>query len=169
MFGEMLFGVTALSVLSGMLLRLFPRSGRLMPYIRFLSSLILLVMLLSPLITLLSSLHNSDPTVVLIGEDTLEDYEGFWEQHVTDAACTRMESALAALICAEYGMEMQDLRVELTTAVTHTEDETTATVTAVTVMLYRQEHRIAGGKIAALVEETMLCPCNVVCSEEDYA
>lgn len=166
---ETLFSVLALSVLSGMLLRLFPKTSRLVPYVRFLSALVLLVMLLSPLISLLSSLHLSDSAMMLLGWDGLEAYESFWAQSVTDAASARVKDALGALICAEYGMATEDIRVDLTTEMTQGEDETTVTVTSVTVLLGRREHRIAAGKIEELIEETMLCPCTVVFMEEEHA
>ncbi len=166
---QTLWGVLVLSVGGGILLQLFPKSSRIMPYVRFLLALVLLVMLLSPLISLLSELQIADITTLLPENVMLSDYDDFWASSVTDAAQARIQASLNTLICAEFGMDPEDICVDLTTETVHGDEETTVTVTAVTVTLRRRAHRIAADKIAALVERTMLCPCTVLRSEEEYA
>ena len=166
---ETLYGVLVLSVSGGILLNLFPKTSRMMPYVRFLLALVLLVMLLSPLISLLSDLQVTDIRTLMPDFDVPSDDEGFWSAAVTDAATARIAASLSAWICAEFGMEADDLRVSLTTETKSGEEETAVTVTAVQVTLFRSAHLIAADKIASMIEQTMLCPCTVVMSEGNYA
>ncbi len=169
MLEETLYGVVVLSVCGGLLLQVFPKTGRMVPYVRFLLALVLLLGLLSPLITLLSQLPMTDMTALLPEIAAVSDYDGYWASAVTDAAKERIEDALLSLICAEFGMSKQDADIRLTTVCGDGEGEDAVTVTAVRVVLYRRAHRIAADKIAALVEQTMLCPCTVALSEEEHA
>ncbi len=166
---QTLYGVLVLSVCGGILLQMFPKTSRMMPYIRFLLSLVLLLMLLSPLISLLSQLQLADMTAFLSENTELSHYEDFWASSVTDAAETRIRASLNTLICARFGMDAADVETALTTRIAHDTEETTVTVTAVTVTLHRRAHMIAADKIASLVEQTMLCPCAVILSEEEHA
>ena len=169
MLGKTLYGVVVLSVCGGLLLQIFPKTGRMVPYVRFLLALTLLLALLSPLISMLSQLAISDITALLPQSDAVSAYDGYWSYAVIDAARERMEDALRSLICAEFGLDKQDIDIMLTTACEDGEGEEAVTVTAVCVVLYRRSHRIAADKIAARVEQTMLCPCTVVLSEEEHA
>lgn len=164
-----LYGALVLSVSGGILLKLFPKTSRMMPYIRFLLSLGLLVMLLSPLISLLSELEVTDIRTLMPDYTALSGDEGFWSNTVTDAAKARIEASLSSWVCAEFGMEPDDLRISLTTESELREGETAVTVTAVQVSLFRSVHRIAADKIASMIERTMLCPCTVVFTEGEYA
>ena len=169
MLGKTLYGVVVLSVCGGLLLQIFPKTGRMVPYVRFLFALTLLLALLSPLISMLSQLPMTDMTALLPKIAAISDYDGYWASAVTDAARERMEDALRSLICAEFGLDKQDTDIRLTTVCGHGEGEEAVTVTAVCVVLYRRSYRIAADKIAARVEQTMLCPCTVVLSEEEHA
>ncbi len=166
---QTLYGVLVLSVCGGILLQIFPKNSRMMPYIRFLIALVMLVMLLSPLISLLSGLRIADVTTLLQGNTVLPDYEDFWASSVTDAAVARIQKMLNTLICTRFGMDTEDVDTALTVERTQCAEETTVTVTAVTVTLQQRAHMIAAEKIASLVEETMLCPCKVILSEEEHA
>ena len=169
MLGKTLYGVVVLSVCGGLLLQIFPKTGRMVPYVRFLLALTLLLALLSPLISMLSQLPMTDMTVLLPEIAAISDYDGYWASAVIDAARERMEDALRSLICAEFGLDKQDIDIMLTTACEDGEGNDTVTVTAVRVVLRRRSHRIAADKIAARVEQTMLGPCTVVLSEEEHA
>ena len=166
---ETLYGAVVLSVCGSIVLQMFPKTSRLMPYVRFLFALVLLLMLLSPLISLLSQLQTADVTTLLPDTDDVYSYDGYWASAVTDAATERIGDTLLSLICAEFGISRQDADVTLTTACTDEEGGTAVTVTAVHVVLHRRAHLIAADKIAAMVEQTMLCPCTVILSEEEYA
>ncbi len=166
---ETLYGAVVLSVCGGLLLQIFPKTSRMMPYVRFLLSLVILVMLLSPLISLLSQLRVSDMTALLPVLAAVSDDDGYWASSVTEAATEKIADALLLRICAEFGMDEGDADVTLTTACTKGEGETTVTVIGVRVTLYRRAHRIAADKIAATVEQIMLCPCTVTVSEEEHA
>ena len=166
---ETLYGVLVLSVCGGLLLQIFPKNGRMMPYVRFLLALVLLIMLLSPLISLLSQLQVTDMTSLLPGNAAVSDYDGYWASSVTDAATERIAASLSSFICARFGMEEGDADVTLTTECIAGAGETTVTVTAVHVTLSHRAHLIAADKIAAMVEQTMLCPCTVGLAEEENA
>lgn len=166
---QTLYGVLMLSVCGGILLQIFPKNSRMMPYIRFLIALVMLVMLLSPLITLLSGLRIADVTSLLPGNAVLSDYGDFWTSSVTDAAEVQIKQTLNTLICTRFGMDTADVDTALTVERTQGAEETTVTVTAVTVTLHQRAHMIAADKIASLVEGTMLCPCKVILAEEEHA
>ena len=167
MVRQVLFGYTAISVLCGAVIAIFPKNSRTVPYVRFLSSLILLLMLLSPLQTVLSTLHLTDPGTWFTG--AADGESTYWEEAVVSSTTARAEASLAALLSAEVGIPAEDIGVTLTTQTTCGAEEVTVSVTAVTVVLYRRAYMIAADKLAAAAERTMLCPCTVVLSEEEHA
>ena len=168
-FGELLWSVMAVSAAGGVLLQTMPEKSRIAPYIRFLLSLVLLLMLLSPLAGLFADLNISDPTTLL----AQTGYEGtggkVYGDIVTEEAVSRASASLAALISAETGIAVSDMAVALTTVRTEGDDGIEITVTGVEVTLFGRAHAIAAEKISALVRRTLYCPCTVGTKEAGNA
>ena len=163
---QTLWGVLAVSFAGGIMLQLWPKNGKMLPYIRFLLSLVLLLMLLSPLLSVFREWKLHDPTAVFRDTVTEDGAETFFSDAVIQGTLRRASDALSALICAGTGIASTDMEVQLTTETKLCDDGgTEVCVTAVTVLLGRAEHRIAAAKIEGLVEETMLCPCTVALRE----
>lgn len=161
---EQLYGMAAVSVIGAAVLPLFGEKSRLLPYVRFLWSLVLLLTVLSPLRALaddLAAFMTQVPTV----SDMYEGGETYTEA-VTDAVIGRVSIELAALITAETGIAGDAMTVALATVSSGADTEEVVTVTGVDVVLHRREHRIASEKIKALVTQTLYCPCTVRLEEE---
>ena len=160
--GEGIYGIIVLSLASDMMLQVFPSNRKILSYLRFLLSLVLLLVLLSPLYSVLSQAD------VLFGQsvggiaDPAAAGESIYAQAVKEAALAEAENSLAYLISAKTGIGREDMEISITT---QTEDDTVTVIsTAVTVP---RRYRIAGDKISALVEETLLCPCTVRFAAEE--
>ena len=165
MLAEMLWSVTAVSVVGGIMLHLLSEKSKIAPYIQFLLSLILLVMLLSPLAQLLAAFDLTDLSAYAAPTVTAQADNDYWGDAVTAQAVARAEASLAALISAETGIAVSDMTAALTTERVRGEDGDEITVTGVEVTLHRRAHRIAAEKIRALVERVMYCPCTVRAEE----
>ena len=162
---EQLYGMAAVSVIGAAVLPLFGEKSRLLPYVRFLWSLVLLLTVLSPLRALaddLAAFMTQVPTVSDMYEGGGETYT----EAVTDAVIGRVSIELAALITAETGIAGDAMTVALSTVSSGADTEEVVTVTGVDVILHRREHRIASEKIKALVTQTLYCPCTVRLEEE---
>lgn len=157
---QTLYAIVTTSAVGGVCLHLMPKHSKMTPYIQLLLSLVLLLMLLSPLMTLI---QTSD---WLFSGDVFDSYHGevngdFYDDAITSGVIARASSSLAALLSAETGIAVQDMKIDLTTSSTNDDDGIEITVTAVTVTLYRREHYIAAEKIRAAAERALLCPCRV--------
>lgn len=157
---QTLYAIVTTSAVGGICLHLMPKHSKMTPYIQFLLSLVLLLMLLSPLMAVFETSDWLHPG------DMLDAYHGevggdFYDDAVTSGVIARASSSLAALISAETGIAVQDMKIHLTTESMCDDDGIEITVTAVTVTLYRREHYIAAEKIRAAAERALLCPCRV--------
>ena len=163
-----LWSVFAVSAVGGMFLQQMPKNSKTAPYIQFLLSLILLLMLLSPLAQVLAGLRLDDPGEILA---SYRDTDGgtFYDDAVTDGVIVRVSSSLAALISAETGIPAEDMDIGLTTETVQGDTGSEIAVTAVTVTLYSRAHKIAAEKICAVVKRVMLCPCSVVTEVREHA
>ncbi len=166
---NVLWGVLGASLAGGYLLRLFPRQSRMMPYVRFLLSLILLGTMLSPLSAALAGLHTEYPFGNLFPVAEADLQSTYYEETVAALAQKRAEQSLCMLIAAETGIAADDMTVSFASETQHRDDEYEITVTGVSVTLYRRAHRIAEEKIRDLVERTMYCPCTVLWEEAEDA
>ena len=161
--GEGIYGIIVLSLASDMMLQVFPSNRKILPYLRFLLSLVLLLVLLSPLYSVLSQADVLfGQSVGGIADPAAAEGGSVYAQAVTEAALAEAENSLAYLISAKTGIGREDMEISFTT---QTEDDTVTVIsTAVTVP---RRYRIAGDKISALVEETLLCPCTVRFAAEE--
>lgn len=160
--GEGIYGIIVLSLASDMMLQIFPSNRKILPYLRFLLSLVLLLVLLTPLYGVLSQADvlleqsfGGRTDSAAVGAASV------YAQAVRDTALAEAETALAYLISAKTGIGREEMAISFAT---QTEDDT-VTIIGVSVTVPRR-YRIAGDKISALVEETLLCPCTVCFAEE---
>lgn len=166
---SVIWGVFAVSIVGGCLLRLFPRNSKLMSYVRFLLSLILLGMMLSPIADVLAGLRADNPFGSLLAEDGGRSVRTYYEDTVSDLAQEQAARSLCTLIAAETGIAVEDMAVSFATETALCDEECEITITQVSVTLYCRAHRIAGEKIRALVERTLYCPCTVLYEEAENA
>ena len=161
-----LWSVFTVSAVGGIFLRLMPKNSRITPYIQFLLSLILLLMLLSPLAEVLAGLDLHDPGDIFAPYRNTEG-ESFYDEAVISGAVMRVSSSLAAMLSAETGIPAEDMEISLTTE--KAQDKTEIAITSVTVTLFCRAHKIAADKIRAAAERIMLCPCTVISEVRENA
>ncbi len=163
-----LWSVFAVSAVGGLFLRLMPKNSKMAPYIQFLLSLILLLMLLSPLAEVLAGLNLHDRGDLLT---PYRDVDGgtFYDDAVISGAVMRVSSSLASILSAETGIPADDMEISLTTEKVQGGTAYEVAVTSVTVVLIRRAHKVAADKIRTAVERIMLCPCTVVSEVRENA
>lgn len=159
---QTLWGILAVSLVSGTVLGFGPKNSRMLPYIQFLLSLVLLIMLLSPMISVMNAIRNRDLAAPFFSDVTIDSSGQFYRDAVTADAIRRTTAALSSLISAETGIAAEDMEIALTTASVGEGHTAEIAVVDAEVTLFRRSHRIAAEKIRSLVERTLLCPCTVV-------
>ena len=154
---EPIYTLVVLSLTTTLLLSLWRKGSALVPYMRFLCTLVLLLALLSPLGAVLSRLWNGG--ITLLPESEISgNGSGQYVEGVIALAGKEICTALAALLKARTGVPISDDDIVLTMAF---EEDGAVSVTAVTLTLRDRSHRIVLEKLRILTEETLLCPCTV--------
>lgn len=157
MLAAPVYTLIVLTLTTSLMLSLWRRGSALLPYMRFLSALVMLLTLLSPLGTVLSRLFGDG--ITLLPESEISGIgSGQYAEGVIALAREEICTALAALLKARTGVPIQNEDITLTTA---REEDGSVSVTAVTLTLRDRAHRIVLEKLRILTEETLLCPCTV--------
>ena len=155
---EAVFGIIVISLSSGILLGFQGKKSKITPYVRYLLSLILLLMLLSPLISLLTSFHNLTHAEGYGIGDTESGEISVYEKTTITYAEMQTKKALCTLISAKTGIPVSDITVELTL---NADDPSAVAIEAAQITLASVNYRIMRDKVLAVTEETLLCPCTV--------
>ncbi len=156
---EAVYGVLAVSLSSGALMLVRDRDGKMLAYVRYFLSLILILLLFSPLYSLLS-----EGLPRFAGGGT-ENVDGRWTEaqasfervSVADVQY-RTERSTAVLISAKTGIPTEAIEVSLSLDTT---DMTAICITGVSVVVKGAEYRVISDKVCRITEEMLLCPCTL--------
>ena len=166
---EAVYGLLVLSLSSGILISFQGKKSKTAPYVRYLLSLILLLMLLSPLVSVLNawnSLRNagfSGSEHESADADTQEDGLTFYEQTAAAYAEQQAEEEMRLYLAMKTGIPHEDIALDFTL---DSQNPEAIVITAANVKLSSARYRILTEKIKAYVEDTLLCPCTVVINRE---
>jgi len=158
---EAVFGILAVSLSSGVLLLFSDRESKMLSYIRYFLSLMLVLMLFSPLHSLLSNglLGNRETAFSELPrtQDTTSP-SSFDRVTIADMQ-RRTEQSVRALISAKTGIPTDALAVSLSL---DDSDVSAIRITGVEVVVIGDAYRMISDKVCRIAEETLLCPCTLV-------
>ncbi len=143
----------------GAVTALWNRKSRILPYIRYLLSLILLLSLLSPVLPLFRYAEAQLATHFPVpGESAAGGGTSVYEETAILYAKALCEDRIRQLLMTKTGIPIDAMTVCLTT---DDSDPTAVVVTSAEVRLSNARYRIAADKLRAYCEELLCCPCTV--------
>lgn len=161
--GAGLYAMTLVSAIGGLLLLLFGDKKRLCASLRTVISLILLVMLISPLLSAFDEARAWFSALSFVGDGVADAQNAalssLYEEKSIAYATAASEEALRLLLSAQTGVAVDDMLVTLQTDASDAEN---VRVTAVEIELLKKKDHIARDKTKSYTEQTLGCPCTVI-------
>ncbi len=136
----------------------------MLPYIRYLLSLVILLMMLSPLIPLLSAAGEllGIPYRDLMESDAVSAGR-VYEETAVEYARLRCEDGIRRWLCAKTGIPEDVLSVVLQL---NAGDPSAVVITKADVTVYGKQYGILSDKMTTFCEELLGCPCEIAVRKE---
>ena len=151
--GEGLYALTVTSAAGGTALMLLGKKGRFTGILRYFLSLVLVLMLVSPLTGVIRS---AGAVLRAVEGDVLP--EPMLYDVTAEYAGTLAEVELCRLLSRETGVPEDSMKISLTL---DDGGEDGVVITSGTVVITDRRYRIGAGEVQRRMEELLSCPCDI--------